>query len=82
MNFLWHRYSRSGYAPPFFYLLMAAGFIALAVWAAIRHDWLIAAIAIAMLPVTIGGSRIMRRLSAASAASRRAQDAGKDPNDG
>ena len=27
MFFLWKRYSRSGYAPPLFYVIMAIGFV-------------------------------------------------------
>jgi hypothetical protein len=75
MHLLWKRYSRSGYAPPWFYIAVGAGFAALAVWALVQRDWLVAAIALAMIAVTVGGSRIMRRLGEASAASRRAVDA-------
>ena len=57
MHLLWRRYARSGYAPAWFYALMAAGFVALAVWAIVARDWLIA------------GSRVMRRLGEAVAAS-------------
>lgn len=78
MHLLWKRYSRSGYAPPWFYALLGAGFIALAVWALVTGDWLVAAIAIVMLPVTFGGSRVMKRLRDASEASRRTLDARKD----
>ena len=63
MFFLWKRYSRSGYAPPLFYVIMAIGFVALAVWAITQRDWLVAAIALAMLIVTASGARIMRRMS-------------------
>ena len=70
MFFLWRRYSRAGYAPPAFYIAVAIGFLALAVWALTQQDWLVAAIALAMIAVTAGGARIMRRLSVASSESR------------
>ncbi len=41
MSLPWRRYARSGYAPPWFYAIMAAGFMALAVWAAVQRDWLV-----------------------------------------
>lgn len=69
MHLLWRRYSRSGYAPIWFYALMAIGFGALAVWAIVERDWIVLAIAIVMVPVTIGGSRIMRALGDAERAS-------------
>ena len=75
MHLIRRRYSRSGYAPPWFYVLMCSGFVALAIWAATQGDWIVAAIALAMIPVTIGGSRIMRRLNVASAESRLLSDA-------
>jgi len=78
MHLLWKRYSRSGYAPPWFYALLSAGFIALAAWALVTGDWLVAAIAIVMLPITVGGAMLMKRLSEASEASRKALDARKD----
>ena len=70
MHLLWRRYSRSGYAPSIFYWLMAAGFAALAGWGAVRGDWLVAAIALAMAPVTYVGARVMRMLSASASESR------------
>ena len=36
-------------------IVLAIGFIALAVWGATQHDWLVMALAIAMVPVTIAG---------------------------
>jgi hypothetical protein len=69
VHLLWKRYSRSGHAPQLFYLVMAAAFLALAVWALVRTEWLIAAGAIVMIAVTAGGSRIMRRLGDAARAS-------------
>ena len=80
MHLLWRRYARSGYAPVWFYALMAAGFVGLAVWAIIGRDWLIAGIAAAMVAVTIAGSRVMRRFSDAAAASERyaREDSGHD----
>ena len=70
MYFLWKRYGRSGYAPPAFYVLIAIGFGALAIWAITQRDWLVAVIALAMIAVTAVGARIMRRLSIGATASR------------
>ena len=79
MHLLWKRYARSGYAPSLLYVIIAAAFAALGVWAITERDWLVTAIAVAMVAVTLAGSRIMRRLSEATAASRRAFiDAQKD----
>jgi hypothetical protein len=69
VHLIWKRYSRSGYAPQAFYAVMALAFLALAVWALVRAEWLIAAGAIAMIAVTAGGSRVMRRLGDAARAS-------------
>ncbi len=60
MYFLWKRYSRSGAAPPWFYAAMALGFAALAIWAIVARDWLVMALALAMIGVTAAGARIMR----------------------
>ncbi len=81
MQFLWRRYARSGYAPPWFYVLVAIGFFALAIWGAIQSDWPIMAIAIVMIPVTIAGSRLMQRLNIAAAASRRELDERRKDDD-
>ena len=69
MHLIYRRYSRSGYAPSVFYIVMALGFAALAVFALVRADWLIAGIAAAMVAATAVGARVMRRLSQASAES-------------
>ncbi|HZP56897.1 MAG TPA: hypothetical protein VFC53_05010 [Dehalococcoidia bacterium] len=71
MHLLWKRYTRSGYAPPWFYALAVLGFAGLTAWALVRGDWLIAAIAALMIAVTVGGARLMRRLSTAAEESRR-----------
>jgi hypothetical protein len=71
MQFVWRRYARSGYAPPLFYYAVMIGFIGLAVWAAVRGDWVVMALAIVMAPATYAGSRLMRRLSEAQEISRR-----------
>jgi hypothetical protein len=65
MHYVWRRYAKSGYAPPWFYGAIAAGFAALCVWAIVRQDWVVAVIAAAMLPLAIGGSMLMRRFSTA-----------------
>jgi len=78
MHLLWKRYTRSGYAPPWFYVLMTLGFVALAVWGAMRADWTVMGIALVMIPVTVGGSRVMKRLAVAADASRREVEQRKD----
>ncbi len=62
MQLLWKRYARSGYAPGWFYILAAAAFVALAVWAVVEHDWVVAAIAVGMAVAAFAGGRMMRRL--------------------
>jgi hypothetical protein len=70
MHILWRRYTRSSYAPPWSYWVMAAGFVALAVWSAIQQDWVVLGVALAMVPVTFAGARVMRRLAASEEISR------------
>jgi hypothetical protein len=82
MHLLWKRYTRAGYAPPWFYALMALGFVAFAIWGVVRGDWVVMGIALAMIPVTIGGSRLMKRLAAAADASRHEVEQRKDGRDG
>jgi uncharacterized membrane protein len=67
MHLLYRRYARSGYASPLFYILMALGFGGLAVYAAVRGDWLIAVIAALMIVAVTVGARVMRRMSDALA---------------
>ena len=71
MHLLWKRYAGSGYAPAAFYVILAGGFVALAAWSLGQRDWLVAAIALVMIVVTLAGSRLMRRLGESAAASRR-----------
>jgi hypothetical protein len=71
MNLLLRRYTRSGYAPPWFYAAATIGFAAMAVWAIAQADWIVAAIATAMIPATFFGARVMRQLRDSAAASRR-----------
>jgi hypothetical protein len=78
MHLIWKRYTRSGSAPTWFYALIGSGFVALAIWGLAQRDWIVAAIAAVMVPVTIGGSVLMRRLREASVASQRSIDARKD----
>src|SRR3954467_10917540 len=65
MNLLFRRYTRSGYAPPWFYAIAVVAFAGLAVWALVQMDWIVAALGLAMVPVTIAGARVMRRLTVA-----------------
>jgi len=81
MHLIWRRYARAGYAPPWFYIVMAAAFGALAVWAAVRGDWLIVAATIVMAVVAVAGSRLMRRMGGALAASERRVADAEDGND-
>ena len=81
MHILWKRYSRSGAAPPWFYVAMAVGFAALAVWAIVVRDWLVMAIALVMIGVTAVGARIMRSIRNVEPPAREAGDARKDGDD-
>jgi hypothetical protein len=81
MHLLWKRYSGSGAAPPWFYVLMAAAFIGLAAWAAAQGDWLVMALAVAMMGVTLAGARIMRSMRDARPP-RRPDASRKDGDDG
>jgi hypothetical protein len=71
VNLLFRRYMRSGYAPPWFYIAAVIGFAAMAIWGVVQADWIVAAIAVAMIPATFAGARIMRQLRESAAASRR-----------
>lgn len=62
MHLIWRRYSRSGAAPSWFYAAMALGFAAVAIWAIVARDWLVMALALAMIGVTTIGARIMRSI--------------------
>ncbi len=72
MHLLVRRYNRSGYAASWFYAAIGVGFGALAILALAHQDWLAASAAIAMVPITIAGARLMRRLKGAARASRAA----------
>ena len=82
MHLLWKRYSRSCAAPPWFYALMAAAFIGLAIWAGAQGDWLVMALAVAMAGVTAGGARIMRSLRDGATPPRGPAASRKDGDDG
>jgi cobalamin synthase len=62
MHLLYRRYARSGAAPRAFYVAFALGFTALALFAMVRGNWLVVALAIVMVAVTAAGARVMRRL--------------------
>ena len=62
MSFLLRRSSRSGTAPPWFYVAMAIGFAGLAAWGVVQGDWVVAGIAVAMVVVVAAGAAVMRRL--------------------
>ena len=82
MHLLWKRYSRSGSAPPWYYALMAMAFIALAIWAGAQRDWLVMALALAMIGVTAGGARMMRSFRAGTTPPRGPDASRKEENDG
>jgi len=81
VHLLWKRYSRSGYAAPWFYALMALAFAGLIALAIVMQDWLVAAVALTMVPVTAAGSRMMRRLNEAERESREARRAQEEDGD-
>ncbi len=81
MHILWKRYSRSGAAPVWFYAAMALGFGALAVWAIVQRDWLVMALALAMIGVTTIGARIMRSVRTSETPAPGANEARKDGSD-
>ena len=81
MHLLYRRYSRSGYAPPLFYAVMALAFVGVAIFGAVNGEWLILAIALVMVAVTIAGSVMMRRLSAAAEQSLQRIGAREDNDD-
>ena len=81
MHILWKRYSRSGAAPVWFYAVMALGFGALAVWAIVQRDWLVMALALAMIGVTTIGARIMRSIRSSEAPTHGAAGTRKDGAD-
>ena len=66
MYFLWRRWSRAGYLPPWFYALIGAGFAALAAFGVARGEWLVVALAMVMIPVTAAAALYMPRLARAA----------------
>lgn len=82
MHLLMRRYSRFGYASRWFLWALAAGFVALAVWAIVRSDWLVLALAIAMTAVTLAAVPITRRLADGLRASSRAIDTEREARNG
>ena len=82
MHLLWKRYSRSGAAPPWFYVLMAGAFIALAIWAGVQRNWIVMVLAVAMIGVTAGGARILRSLRAGATPPPGSGASRKDGDDG
>lgn len=78
MHLLWRRYARAGYAPTWFYGAVAGAFAGLIVWAIVEGNWLVAALAAAMVIVTLAGARLMRRMGSSLAESRRMLEARED----
>ena len=81
MHLIWRRYSRSGAAPAWYYIAMALGFGALAVWAIVQRDWLVMALALAMIGATTVGARIMRSIRHAGSPAATAGEARRDGRD-
>lgn len=79
---LWRRYSRSGPVASWFYIVMSFAFAALVVWAAIRGDWIVAALACLMISVTVGGRVAIRRFAHALDSLERRVAAEEDEQDG
>jgi len=74
MSLLYRRYLRSaGYPPLWFFGLAACGFAGLAIWALVHGDWLVAALALAMVAVALAFGVASRRLARALAASQAEQ---------
>ncbi len=81
MHLLWRRHARSGSAPPWFHWLLGAGFAALAIFALVRQEWLVAALALAMIGVTAGGSIMMRRIAGGGGTPARRTDKAEDEHE-
>ncbi len=64
MHLLVRRYNRSGAAPSWFYAVLAAAFVALAAWALVRGDWLVATIAAVMFVAALSIARLMQPVRA------------------
>lgn len=79
MSFLLRRSSRSGAAPPWFYVAMAIGFAGLAAWGVVQGDWVVAGIAVAMVVVVAAGSMAMRRLRMPATTDNRQQTTDEEP---
>jgi hypothetical protein len=82
MHMLMRRYSRSGYASPWFLRALAVAFLALSVLAAVRGDWLVFALALAMVPVALILVPLSRRLADALRASTETVDSKRSARDG
>ena len=82
MHLLWKRYSRSGYASAWFLRALAVSFVALAVWAGVRGDWLVLALGLVMAPVTLAAIPLTRRLGEGLRASQRNIEAERDARHG
>ncbi len=64
MHLLVRRYNRAGGAPSWLYALFAAAFVALAAWAIVHGDWLVAVIAAVMFVAALTIARLMQRVRA------------------
>jgi len=82
MHLLMRRYSRSGYASRWFLWALATAFVALAVWAIVRTDWLVLALALVMTAVALAAVPVTRRLAEGLRESNRAIDAEREARNG
>ena len=82
MHLLWKRYSRSGYASAWFLRALAVAFVALAVWAGVRGEWLVLALALVMAPIALAAVPVTRRLSEGLRASQRSIEAEREARHG
>jgi hypothetical protein len=71
MIILMRRWSRSAYAPWWFYALMCGGFAVLAAFGVIRGDWLVVVLAAVMFVVAAAAARLMPKLARAAEESKR-----------
>ena len=81
MHLLWKRYSRSGTAPAWFYAAIAGAFAGLIVWGIVASNWLVAALAAAMVLVTLAGAKLLRRAGESLEASNRARAAQEEEHE-
>ena len=63
MFLLWRRYSRSRAAPPWFYVVFALAFAAVAVWGVIAGNWLVVGLGVVMVAVSLSAMQLARLIA-------------------